>query len=303
MINSIKFQSRSQQNINSANMELPLGNKAFTVQKSYVTFNPPFYNPLIFKNFTQQSSITTSNKKQIAIAVEAARAFIGKNLDIVAPDNETNVYLVRGPALLDRSKHCKGRNNPDGNRSYQVFHKDGKYLNNYSEKNKIISEMKQESYERMKYLKEKLGIDTIISLQCPKAKDFEKFIVKHTEFEEDINIERNNARELGINFIHIPIEPQSTAKADDIMRFFNVMKNIRDNDKIAYVHCKAGVDRTGLMSGVYLKELGVPADKVLNNYANRITSISPLCNKMKDTVEQYKSTGTLKTSESVGFLT
>ncbi len=294
MLSSITFQGLTPKKINNTNAALSSKNKESIGQKSNsqnnIRFNPPFYKPLAFKGIEKQITDEILTK---------AREDLGKNfinLDTVAPKNEKNVYLVRGPFFLDPSKQLPDRNNEDGNRSYQVFHK-GKIPDGKNSIEEVIGDMKNETRNRMTYLKENLGIDTVISLQCPggriEGEKFKDFLVPLTEFQEDINIEKEIADELKIKFVHIPISPVGTAEEEQIDKFFNVMKDVRNNEKRAYVHCKSGKDRTGVVSALYLRELGVSKDDVYNNHASKTKPISGRCKQMSNTVNTYKPKGRL----------
>ncbi len=292
MLSSITFQGISPKKINNTNAALSSKNKTSAKQdinnQDNIRFNPPFYKPLAFKGIKKR--ITEND-------LEASRKVMAENLDIVASDKEKKegkVYLVRGPFLLDSQKQGQDRNNTEGNRSYQVFHKDGKYFNDSDKKAEIKSDMNEETEERMKHLRDNLGIDIIISLQCPDGKIIrDDFKVPFTEFKEDIDIERENAKKLGIDFVHLPLQPQGTAEEKDMKEFFELMQNVRNKGKRAYIHCKSGKDRTGVMSAIYLRELDVPADKVLDNHASRTKPISKNCPKMIETINTYEPKGRL----------
>lgn len=301
MLSSITFQGLTPKKINNTNAALSSKNKEPIEQKpdnqNNIRFNPPFYKPLAFKGIEKQ--ITDE-------ILEEAIKKLGdnfKNLDIVASEDEKNegkIYLVRGPFLLDPKKQLPDRENEDGNRSYQVFN-EGKIPDGKNSIEEVIGDMKNETRNRMTYLKENLGIDTVISLQCPggriEGEKFKDFLKPETEFQEDINIEKEIADELKIKFVHIPISPVGTAEKKQIDEFFSEMKDVRKNEKRAYVHCKSGKDRTGVMSAIYLRELGVSKDDVYKNHASEFKPISNRCEQMSNTVKTYQPTDPFKIRE------
>lgn len=61
--------------------------------------------------------------------------------------------------------------------------------------------------------------------------------------------ERLAARELGLNYVTIPMDVFGEPGADVIEQFIDVMQN--PDMKPAFIHCMHGRDRTGLMLSVY----------------------------------------------------
>ncbi|MGH8986836.1 MAG: fused DSP-PTPase phosphatase/NAD kinase-like protein [Acidimicrobiia bacterium] len=54
---------------------------------------------------------------------------------------------------------------------------------------------------------------------------------------------------LGIEVVHLPVRDGQTPSPDDVARFLTV---VRDSDGRVFVHCGAGVGRTGAMVAAYL---------------------------------------------------
>ena len=78
--------------------------------------------------------------------------------------------------------------------------------------------------------------------------------------EENIKVDEALLDRLGVQRISIPIRDGQTPTDEDVARFFSIMKN---SDGKVYVHCGAGVGRTGSMVGAYLVSKGIDADEAL----------------------------------------
>lgn len=83
----------------------------------------------------------------------------------------------------------------------------------------------------LKYLKE-IGIDTIVNLRND-PQDFEKAAVE----------------ELGMRYVHIPMSGWKTPKEHQIKSFLELVDD-PETGKF-FVHCKAGIHRTGVVGAVY----------------------------------------------------
>ncbi len=94
-------------------------------------------------------------------------------------------------------------------------------------------------------LKNYFGVERIISLD-----------------EEDAYKIKNECKELGIDHVIIPIE----AIDDSIINLDKIEKGVTDivGDKISYVHCHHGKDRTGLFVAKYRIENGWPCKRALD---------------------------------------
>ena len=84
------------------------------------------------------------------------------------------------------------------------------------------------------------GVDTIVDLRNPKY-----------EGEECSIAEAKVCRELGVNYVNIPLDSAITPTDNELKIFFDAIKNSR-KDKKVYIHCHAGKDRTGIMASCYL---------------------------------------------------
>ena len=91
----------------------------------------------------------------------------------------------------------------------------------------------------IEFLKSK-GVDTIIDLRNPKY-----------EGEECSIAEGKVCKELGMNYVNIPLDSAITPTDNELKTFFDAIKHSNDNKKV-YIHCHAGKDRTGIMTSCYL---------------------------------------------------
>lgn len=71
--------------------------------------------------------------------------------------------------------------------------------------------------------------------------------------EEDIKVDEDHLRELGINRVHLPVRDGQAPTASQVDAFLDV---VRSSDGRVYVHCGAGVGRTGTMAAAYLVDAG-----------------------------------------------
>ena len=76
--------------------------------------------------------------------------------------------------------------------------------------------------------------------------------------EDDIHVDEANLRSLGINRIALPMRDGQAPSADLVSTFLAAVKN---SDGRAFVHCGAGVGRTGTMSAAYLVATGQATPK------------------------------------------
>jgi len=66
---------------------------------------------------------------------------------------------------------------------------------------------------------------------------------------EDLKVDRAGIKELGMRLVRIPMRDGQAPTDGQVQRFLSVMNNA--NGRV-YVHCGAGVGRTGTMSAAYL---------------------------------------------------
>lgn len=80
--------------------------------------------------------------------------------------------------------------------------------------------------------------------------------------EENLHIDHGALEELGINRVHLPMRDGQAPSPELVQRFLDV---VSESDGKVYVHCGAGVGRTGTMAAAYL----VQADGVSGAEAMR----------------------------------
>lgn len=82
--------------------------------------------------------------------------------------------------------------------------------------------------------------------------------------EEDIHVDEALLQRLGLNRVHLPMRDGQAPSADLVDRF---LSTVADSRGLAFVHCGAGVGRTGTMSAAYLVATGqaTPSQAVKRN--------------------------------------
>ena len=71
--------------------------------------------------------------------------------------------------------------------------------------------------------------------------------------EEDVRIDHRLLNRLGLNLVKIPLRDGQTPRPEQVDRFLRVVESTDDR---VYVHCGAGVGRTGTMAASYLVKTG-----------------------------------------------
>ncbi len=80
-----------------------------------------------------------------------------------------------------------------------------------------------------------LGIRTLINLRWGNIKETRN--------------EKKWCEKAGIKYIHVPLLPGKIPSKKDIDKILAILEN--SNNNLIYVHCKQGVDRTGLVTAIY----------------------------------------------------
>ncbi len=103
-------------------------------------------------------------------------------------------------------------------------------------------------------LRDAYGIRTVVNLRRENEQTGEKGL----PFEQ----ERAEVDRLGMHFIHLPMEGDDPVDTKTVDRWLEIVRD-KDNWPIL-VHCKQGVDRTGLLAAVYrIKVQGWAPEKAL----------------------------------------
>lgn len=84
--------------------------------------------------------------------------------------------------------------------------------------------------------------------------------------EHDVEDRSEMLAAMGVRWVHIPFRDGQTPTEDQVQRFLAAMK---ESDGPAFVHCGAGVGRTGAMVAAYLASTGQAsgAERVFDNLA------------------------------------
>jgi len=76
-----------------------------------------------------------------------------------------------------------------------------------------------------------------------------KTIVNLMQDGQAVENERETARELGLKFVHIPLNHFKSLKKDQVDKFLATVRN--PELQPVFVHCNQGQDRAGTMVGIY----------------------------------------------------
>ena len=99
------------------------------------------------------------------------------------------------------------------------------------------------------------GVKTVVNL---RREDEQEDCDKGLSFSEEVA----EAKRLGVKLIHMPMVGDDPVDPNVIRQWLEIMRN-KGNWPVA-VHCKQGVDRTGLLVAVYRTEIqGWPGEKAL----------------------------------------
>lgn len=71
--------------------------------------------------------------------------------------------------------------------------------------------------------------------------------------EEDVDVDTERLDGMGVRYVHIPIRDGQAPSDDKVAEFFAA---VEATDGVTFVHCGAGVGRTGAMAATYLVKTG-----------------------------------------------
>ena len=120
--------------------------------------------------------------------------------------------------------------------------------------------------------------ETLYRGRRPSKYDFEplkdlgiKTIIDLSTEPQDID-EGEYANKYGMKYVPIPINSAfETPRDEQLQEFFNVIKDVKDKNEKAYVHCLMGRDRTGLMVNLYKIYYDLPVSETFETeYARSI---------------------------------
>lgn len=138
--------------------------------------------------------------------------------------------------------------------NYFLKTEDKRLLNLHTIDNKLLRGGAPSSLESFEALKEK-GVKTIIDLRG-----------SHSTPKEMLDLEKNIAIQNGITYKHLEMSAKKEPSKEQINTFFNIINN--SNGKV-YVHCKSGIDRTGILSALYeIKTKNLTPDQAYTNMKN-----------------------------------
>lgn len=80
-----------------------------------------------------------------------------------------------------------------------------------------------------------------------------------------INFEKAWAKYYGIRHVHIPMSSHRPPTIPEIARFFQAIEDAKASGGQVYVHCKHGIDRSGVMVAAYETKLGLSGKTVYSH--------------------------------------
>src|SRR3982751_5597376 len=103
-----------------------------------------------------------------------------------------------------------------------------------------------EDYQSLK----DLGVKTVVDLR-----------------NDPTDYERNDVEKLGMKYVNIPMSGWKSPKDEDVQQFLGLLNNPETGT--VYVHCKAGIHRTGITAAIYrMEKYGWDYDKAYQEMKN-----------------------------------
>ncbi|NDD28743.1 MAG: hypothetical protein EB084_10805 [Proteobacteria bacterium] len=98
------------------------------------------------------------------------------------------------------------------------------------------------------------GVKTVVTLRCRDVEDHYGYV----DFSSSQEAEA--CQRAGLKLVEIPFTDNTVPTPAQVERFLDVMADPKSGP--VYVHCAAGAGRTGVMSGIFERQQGVPMSKV-----------------------------------------
>lgn len=84
-----------------------------------------------------------------------------------------------------------------------------------------------------------------------------------------INKEKNLLNKNNIEHYNIEMSSKIAPREDQIEEVFNKIEECKKNNKSVYIHCKAGIDRTGIMCALYeVRKKNIPKSQAYEHMKN-----------------------------------
>lgn len=114
-----------------------------------------------------------------------------------------------------------------------------------------------------------LGINTIVDLR-----------------NDPTDYEKSSAEAVGMKYVNIPMSGWKSPKDEDVNQFLNLLKD--PSTGTVYVHCKAGIHRTGITAAIYrMTKYGWDYDKAYQEMKNYHFSSGLVHGALKSYVKDY----------------
>ena len=114
-----------------------------------------------------------------------------------------------------------------------------------------------------------LGVNTVVDLRNDPT-DYEKI----------------DAEKAGMKYVNIPMSGWKSPKDEDIQQFLSLLNNPETGT--VYVHCKAGIHRTGITAAIYrMEKYGWDYDKAYQEMKNYNFSTGLVHGALKSYVKDY----------------
>ena len=114
-----------------------------------------------------------------------------------------------------------------------------------------------------------LGVNTVVDLRNDPT-DYEKI----------------DAEKAGMKYVNIPMSGWKSPKDEDVQQFLSLLNNPETGT--VYVHCKAGIHRTGITAAIYrMEKYGWDYDKAYQEMKNYNFSTGLVHGALKSYVKDY----------------
>jgi protein tyrosine phosphatase (PTP) superfamily phosphohydrolase (DUF442 family) len=194
---------------------------------------------------------------QNSLKAGTAGLVVGGALGALITHRTKLFFLPQKTDIPDGLKHFKSPDMSPLNRFSMAFlqHSDDTILMNFHPVDKTVYRGAMphtpKAFDR---LKNHYGVDTLIDLRgletTPKA---------HIEFEQAY------AKHHGMQVVHIPMNTQDKPSEQEVDLLLDTLEQAERDGRKVYIHCRHGIDRTGVMTAVWEMYKGKTRDEAFAN--------------------------------------